>query len=65
MTELQQLRDMFRRAGIPITCKHNTRWVTRDRVIVDGVADTKLCFSFDHDGQLISMSWGEHVDQEL
>ena len=65
MTELQQLRDMLRRAGIEIICKHNTQWVTRDRIIIDRVGGTKLCFSFDRDGQLLSMSWGEHVDQEI
>lgn len=65
MTELQQLRDMFARAGIDTKHMHNNRWATRDRVIIDDVADTKLCFSFDSEGKLLSMSWGEHVDQKI
>lgn len=61
MTDLENLQRMFARIGLAMTHKHNPGWTSADRIIISA-ADTRLCYSFDKDGNLISISWGPWQD---
>lgn len=65
MTDLEAFKRMLKRVrGITVIHKSHPQWATADRVIFEA-ADTKISFSFDHDGRLFSYSWGPHVGQNL
>lgn len=63
-TELQSFKSMLQRARVEFRHRHHPRWATADRIIFEA-ADTKLCFSFDHNGYFLDYSWGSWVDQDL
>jgi hypothetical protein len=61
MTDLENLQRMFTRIGLAMVHKRNPGWATTDRIIISA-ADTRLCYSFDKDGNLMDISWGPWQD---
>jgi hypothetical protein len=60
-SDFESLKDILEKIGFKLSHKHNPGWASQDRLIFSA-ANTRLCFSFDESGEVISLSWGPWQD---
>lgn len=60
-TDFEVMSSILKKIRCDPVHKHNPGWASQDRLIFSA-ADTRLCFSFDKNGEVVSLSWGPWQD---